>query len=60
MSLAGAKRVVGSAGSIEKVKYLVDGLGYDVAFNYKDGPVLNQLPGPSPTDAYAAVDRLAL
>lgn len=46
--LAGAKRVVGSAGSIEKVKYLVDRLGYDAAFNYKAGPVLNQLQSAFP------------
>ncbi|WSS53384.1 NADP-dependent oxidoreductase [Streptomyces sp. NBC_01180] len=47
-SLAGARRVVGSAGSIEKVRYLVDELGYDAAFNYKDGPVLNQLRNAFP------------
>jgi NADPH-dependent curcumin reductase CurA len=47
-SLAGAKRVVGSAGSIEKVKYLVGELGYDAAFNYKDGPVLKQLQSSFP------------
>jgi NADPH-dependent curcumin reductase CurA len=46
--LAGAKRVVGSAGSIEKVKYLVDQLGYDAAFNYKAGPVLKQLRSAFP------------
>jgi len=47
-SLSGAKRVVGSAGSIEKVKYLVDQLGYDAAFNYKAGPVLKQLQSAFP------------
>ncbi|MDQ0779996.1 NADPH-dependent curcumin reductase CurA [Streptomyces aurantiacus] len=46
--LAGAKRVVGSAGSIEKVKHLVDQLGYDAAFNYKAGPVLKQLQSAFP------------
>jgi NADPH-dependent curcumin reductase CurA len=47
-SLAGAKRVVGSAGSADKVKYLVDELGYSAAFNYKDGPVLKQLQNAFP------------
>ncbi|WP_329057979.1 NADP-dependent oxidoreductase [Amycolatopsis sp. NBC_01480] len=47
-ALAGAKRVVGSAGSVEKTKYLVDELGYDAAFNYKDGPVLQQLQSAFP------------
>ncbi|XVS65054.1 NADP-dependent oxidoreductase [Actinosynnema sp. CA-299493] len=37
--LRGAKRVIGSAGSDAKVKYLVDELGFDAAFNYKDGSV---------------------
>jgi NADPH-dependent curcumin reductase CurA len=41
--LKGASRVVGSAGSAEKVAWLTDELGYDAAFNYKDGPVVDQL-----------------
>lgn len=47
--LKGAARVVGSAGSAEKVKYLVDELGFDAAFNYKDGPVADQLAQAAPT-----------
>lgn len=35
----GAARVIGSAGSKEKVDYLVDELGYDAAFDYHDGKV---------------------
>lgn len=31
----GAQRVVGTAGSEEKVRWLVDELGFDAAFNYK-------------------------
>ncbi|QFZ16536.1 NADP-dependent oxidoreductase [Saccharothrix syringae] len=46
--LRGAKRVVGSAGSAEKVAYLVDELGFDAAFNYKDGPVADQLAAAAP------------
>ncbi|MCF2436574.1 zinc-binding dehydrogenase [Streptomyces thinghirensis] len=41
--LKGAARVIGSAGSDEKVKLLVDEYGFDAAFNYKDGPVSEQL-----------------
>ncbi|MHC1558625.1 NADP-dependent oxidoreductase [Actinomycetospora sp. C-140] len=41
--LKGASRVVGSAGSAEKVSWLTGELGYDAAFNYKDGPVVDQL-----------------
>ena len=33
----GAGRVIGSAGSQEKVDHLLDDLGFDAAFNYKDG-----------------------
>ncbi|MCM0617972.1 NADP-dependent oxidoreductase [Paenarthrobacter sp. TYUT067] len=38
----GASRVIGSAGSPEKVARLLE-LGFDAAFNYNDGPVLDQL-----------------
>jgi NADPH-dependent curcumin reductase CurA len=41
--LKGASRVVGSAGSADKVAWLTGELGYDAAFNYKDGPVVDQL-----------------
>ncbi|GAA3553068.1 NADP-dependent oxidoreductase [Amycolatopsis ultiminotia] len=41
--LKGAKRVLGSAGSAEKVRHLTEDLGFDAAFNYKDGPVAEQL-----------------
>ena len=40
--------VVGSAGSPEKVRVLLDELGFDAAFNYKDGPVREQLKGRAP------------
>ncbi|WP_447005478.1 NADP-dependent oxidoreductase [Saccharothrix isguenensis] len=46
--LRGAKRVIGSAGSDAKVKYLVEELGFDAAFNYKDGPVREQLAKAAP------------
>jgi NADPH-dependent curcumin reductase CurA len=44
----GASRVIGSAGSAEKVSWLTDELGYDVAFNYKDAPVREQLAKAAP------------
>ena len=40
--LSGASLVIGSAGSAEKVDYLKE-IGFDAAFNYKDGPVVEQL-----------------
>ncbi|HEY0803753.1 MAG TPA: NADP-dependent oxidoreductase [Pseudonocardiaceae bacterium] len=46
--LKGARRVIGSAGSPDKVKYLLAELGFDAAFNYKDGPVLDQLAQAAP------------
>ncbi|MBT2584577.1 NADP-dependent oxidoreductase [Arthrobacter sp. ISL-95] len=38
----GASKVIGSAGSPEKVARLLE-LGFDTAFNYNDAPVLEQL-----------------
>ena len=46
--LRGASRVIGSAGSAEKVRYLTEEIGYDAAFNYKDGPVYDQLKAAAP------------
>ncbi len=41
-------RVVGSAGSDEKVSYLLDELGLDAAFNYKSGPLRELLREVAP------------
>jgi NADPH-dependent curcumin reductase CurA len=41
-------RVIGSAGSAEKVAYLKDVLGFDAAFNYRDGPVGDLLRSAAP------------
>ncbi|MBB1246674.1 NADP-dependent oxidoreductase [Streptomyces durbertensis] len=46
--LKGASRVVGSAGSAEKVRLLTEEFGFDAAFNYKDGPVRDQLREAAP------------
>ena len=47
-------RVIGSAGSAEKVKFLREECGFDIAFNYKVGPVLEQLnlEAPDGIDVY--------
>jgi NADPH-dependent curcumin reductase CurA len=47
-------RVIGSAGSAEKVRFLLEECGFDDAFNYKTGPVLEQLnrAAASGIDAY--------
>ncbi|MGN7862420.1 NADP-dependent oxidoreductase [Microbacterium sp. 22303] len=46
--LLGAGRVIGSAGTPEKVALLTEKYGYDVAFNYKDGDVRAQLAAAAP------------
>jgi NADPH-dependent curcumin reductase CurA len=48
----GAARVIGSAGSAEKVAWLVDDLGLDAAFDYHQGPVARQLAAHAPVDVY--------
>jgi NADPH-dependent curcumin reductase CurA len=70
--LKGAKRVIGSAGSAGKVGWLTGELGFDTAFNYKGGPVIEQLRDAAPdgVDVYfdnvggehleAAIDSLNL
>ncbi len=44
----GASRVIGSAGSAEKVRHVIDDLGFDAAFSYRDGPVSRQLREAAP------------
>ena len=41
-------RVLGSAGSDDKVSHLVDDLGFDYAFNYREGQLLQQLQEGAP------------
>jgi NADPH-dependent curcumin reductase CurA len=36
-------KVIGSAGSMEKVRFLREECGFDIAFDYKTGPVIEQL-----------------
>ncbi|MEU6311842.1 NADP-dependent oxidoreductase [Streptomyces sp. NPDC047014] len=46
--IKGASRVIGSAGSDEKVTLLTEKYGFDAAFNYKNGPVAEQLGAAAP------------
>ncbi|MGW8376309.1 NADP-dependent oxidoreductase [Streptomyces sp. ODS28] len=46
--LKGAAKVIGSAGSDEKVRVLKEEYGFDEAFNYKAGPVAEQLKQAAP------------
>ena len=46
--LRGAARVIGSAGSDDKVTHLTDKLGFDAAFNYKSGRVVDSLRDAAP------------
>jgi|SRR5450755_201902 NADPH-dependent curcumin reductase CurA len=46
--LRGARRVIGSAGSADKVAILRAELGFDEAFNYHDGPVAELLGAAAP------------
>ncbi|MFF7457333.1 NADP-dependent oxidoreductase [Kitasatospora sp. NPDC008115] len=46
--LKGASLVVGSAGSADKVARLTGEYGFDAAFDYKDGPVGEQLAKAAP------------
>jgi NADPH-dependent curcumin reductase CurA len=41
-------RVIGSAGSDEKVAHLLDDLGLDAAFNYRSGPLPDLLRAAAP------------
>ncbi|GLW12365.1 NADP-dependent oxidoreductase [Microtetraspora sp. NBRC 13810] len=46
--LRGAKRVIGSAGSAEKVRFVTETLGFDAAFDYHDGPIAELLKAAAP------------
>ena len=52
-------RVIGSAGSTEKVAFLREECGFDVAFNYKDGAVLEQLRVAAPDGIDVYFDNVA-
>jgi NADPH-dependent curcumin reductase CurA len=56
--LRGASRVIGSAGSEEKVAYLTDRLDFDAAFNYKSGPVRELLAQAAPDGIQVYFDNV--
>ncbi|MEU8779553.1 NADP-dependent oxidoreductase [Streptomyces sp. NPDC048606] len=56
--LLGARRIIGSAGSAEKVRRLTGALGFDAAFDYHDGPVGEQLAQAAPDGIDVYVDNV--
>ncbi|GAA1324635.1 NADP-dependent oxidoreductase [Leucobacter albus] len=56
--LLGAGRVIGSAGTAEKVALLTEKYGYDAAFNYKDGLVRTQLAEAAPAGVDVFFDNV--
>jgi NADPH-dependent curcumin reductase CurA len=52
-------RVIGSAGSDDKVAWLLDELGLDAAFNYKRGPVAELLREAAPDGIDVYFDNVA-
>jgi NADPH-dependent curcumin reductase CurA len=50
-------RVVGSTGSVDKVAWLVE-LGFDEAFNYRDGDILVQLRSHAPEGLHVFFDNV--
>lgn len=55
--LPGAGRLIGSAGTAEKVRYLTRQVGYDAAFDYHDGPVADLLAKAASTGVDVFVDN---
>ncbi|WBO63678.1 NADP-dependent oxidoreductase [Streptomyces camelliae] len=56
--LLGAGRVIGSAGTPEKVKYLTEQVGYDAAFDYRTGAVAGLLAEAAPSGIDVFVDNV--
>ncbi|MEV4556777.1 NADP-dependent oxidoreductase [Kitasatospora sp. NPDC049285] len=56
--LLGARRVIGSAGTPAKTAFLTDRLGFDVAFDYHDGPVRELLHGAAPDGIDVYLDNV--
>ena len=52
-------RVVGSAGSAAKVRFLLEECGFDSAFNYKDGSIRDQLASAAPDGIDVYFDNVA-
>ncbi|MEU6374635.1 NADP-dependent oxidoreductase [Streptomyces sp. NPDC046909] len=56
--LLGAGRLIGSAGSPEKVRHLTEQVGYDEAFDYRTAPVADLLAKAAPTGIDVFVDNV--
>jgi NADPH-dependent curcumin reductase CurA len=56
--LLGAGRLIGSAGSAAKARYLTEEVGYDTAFDYHSGPVPDLLAKAAPTGIDVFVDNV--
>lgn len=56
--LLGAGRLIGSAGTPEKVEYLTEQVGYDAAFDYHEGPAADLLTAAAPTGVDVFVDNV--
>ncbi|WP_354643048.1 NADP-dependent oxidoreductase [Kitasatospora camelliae] len=56
--LRGAKKVIGSTGSKEKIDFLVQELGFDAAFDYHDGPVADRLAELAPDGVDVVFDNV--
>ncbi|MEU4190313.1 NADP-dependent oxidoreductase [Kribbella sp. NPDC026611] len=56
--LMGAGRVIGSTGSDEKAKYLVEEVGLDAAINYRHGALVEQLAAAAPDGVDAYLDNV--
>lgn len=54
----GAKTVIGSAGTADKVAWLVDELGFDAAFDYHDGRALDHLRELAPAGVDVVFDNV--
>jgi hypothetical protein len=52
-------RVIGSAGSAAKVRFLLEECGFDSAFNYKEGPIRDQLNSAAPDGIDVYFDNVA-
>ncbi|KRV46519.1 NADP-dependent oxidoreductase [Wenjunlia vitaminophila] len=56
--LRGASRVIGSAGTPEKVRLLLDEYGFDAAFDYRAGSVVEQLRSAAPEGIDVYLDNV--
>ena len=52
-------RVIGSAGSDAKVRYLLDELGLDAAFNYREGSIVDHIRDAAPGGIDVYFDNVA-